>query len=332
MLSQLGIDSVTEAVYRTMLARPQGGIPDWAARLGLSDSEVRRALTRLSELALVRVSTEDHSMIHPVNPLLALDALVARQQADLAAQAEQVEASKAAVAELIAEYSQQHPSSASAGMQYLEGLDEIRDQLEALNSQVQDEFLTFAPGGPQTPENMQASRPLNRNLLERGVTMRTIYLDSIRRDPPTVAHAEWLEDLGAQIRTVPTLPNRIIVCDRRIALIAADTASTGAGAVVVTSPGMIALIVALFDHVWETAEPLGTSSRRDPGTLSKQQIEVLRLMAQGRTDESIANSLGVSTRTVRRIATGLLTHLNARSRFQAAVHAVQQGYLSASAE
>ncbi|MEU7553076.1 helix-turn-helix transcriptional regulator [Streptomyces sp. NPDC044571] len=332
MLSKLGIDAVTEAVYRCMLEHPQKDVPEWAAGLGLSEDEVRRALHRLSELALVRVSAEDTSTVRPVNPILGLEALVARQQAELAAQTQQVEASRAAVAELLAEYSHRHSPTSKVGMQYLAGIDEIRDQLEAINSEVREEFLTFAPGGPQSPENMRASRPLNQRLLDRDITMRTIYLSSIRRDAATVAHAEWLESLGAQIRTVPTLPNRIIICDRRIALIAANTENTADGAVVVTSPGMIALLCALFDHVWQTAEPLGASPRRSPGSLDKQQLEVLRLMAQGRTDESIANSLGVSTRTVRRIANGLLTHLNARSRFQAAVHAVRQGYLSASPE
>lgn len=332
MLSRLGIDSAAEAVYRVMLAHPQEDVADWAARLELPEPAVRDTLDRLSELALVRPSTEDQTQVRAINPLLGLEALLARQQADLAAQQQKVEASRAAIAEAIAEYGQEHAAGAGAGIQYVEGVDAIREQLELLNNKVQKEFLTFAPGGAQTAANMAASRPLNRRLLERGVRMRTVYLDSIRRDPPTLAYAEWLESVGAQIRITPTLPNRIILIDRRTALVAADSRHTGAGAVLIENPGTVTLMCALFESVWQSAEPLGARARPAPGGLTTQEREVLRLMAQGSTDESIANSLAVSARTVRRIAAGLLGHLGARSRFQAGAHAVQRGYLPAEPE
>ncbi|WP_411105199.1 LuxR C-terminal-related transcriptional regulator [Streptomyces sp. cmx-4-9] len=327
MFTKLGLDAVTEAVYRGKLAHPQDGIAELAARLEMNGRDVRQALIRLSEMALVRISGEDRSQVRAVDPRLGMEILLARQQAELSAQQQRIEATRAAAAELIAEYADSALPGSQAGLRYLQGIDAIRDQIELLSSEVREELLTFAPGGPQAPGNMKASKPLNRALLERGIRMRTIYLDSIRRDQPTYEHAEWLESLGAQVRTVPTLPNRVIVFDRRAALIAADTDNTGAGAALVTSPGMITLLCSLFEHVWQSAEPLGATVRSDSGSLTKQQLAVLRMMAEGRTDESIANSLGVSTRTVRRTVTCLLSDLDARSRFQAGVHAVQLGHL-----
>ncbi|KAB1978629.1 LuxR C-terminal-related transcriptional regulator [Streptomyces triticiradicis] len=332
MLGRLGVNSAAEAVYRIMLAHPREDAAHWGARLDMSEPAVRDALDQLSELALVRPSTEDQDRVRAVNPLLGLEALLARQQADLATQQQKVEASRAAIAEVIAQYGQDYASGAGGGIQYIEGVDAIREHLELLNSKVRDEFLTFAPGGAQTPANMAASRPLNRRLLKRGVRMRTVYLDSIRRDPPTLVHAEWLEGLGAQIRTAPSLPNRVIIIDRRTALVAADSRNTSTGAVLIENPGTVTLMFALFESVWQSAEPLSTRSRPGPDGLTKQQTEVLRLMARGNTDESIAKSLGVSARTVRRIAAGLLDHLGARSRFQAGTHAVQHGYLPAAPE
>ncbi|MFD9357591.1 LuxR C-terminal-related transcriptional regulator [Streptomyces sp. NPDC060031] len=332
MLSGLGIDSVTEAVYRSMLSRPEGGICDWALDLGLPENQVREALDRLSSLALVRRSAADRAEVRAVNPLLGLEALLAQQQAELAAHQQHVEASRAAIADVIAQYAHQYAPGAGPSFHYLAGLDAIREQLEILNGQVREEFLTFAPGGPQTPANMAASRPLNLRLLHRGVRMRTVYTDSIRRDPPTVEHAEWLAAQGAQVRTVPALPNRLIVIDRRVALIAADSHNTGIGAVVVENPGTITLLCALFETVWQSAQPLGSRPEREPNGLTKQQAEVLRLMADGCTDEAIAHHLGISARTVRRTTAGLLADLGARSRFQAGVRAVQQGYLPADAD
>ncbi|KJK45327.1 LuxR C-terminal-related transcriptional regulator [Streptomyces sp. NRRL F-4428] len=327
MFTRLGLDAVTEAVYRAKLDHPQDGVAELAARLDMDRTDVRDALVRLSEMALVRMSGDDRSQVRLVDPRLGMEILLARQQAELIAQQQAIEATRAAAAELIAAYADVTVPHAQAGLRYLHGVDVIRDQIELLSGEVREEFLTFAPGGPQAPENMRASRPLNQSLLERGVRMRTIYLDSIRRDQPTVEHAEWLESMGAQVRTVPTLPNRVIVFDRRAALIAADAGNTGAGAALVTSPGMITLLCSLFEHVWQSAEPLGAAARSESGSLTRQQLVVLRMMADGRTDEAIANSLGVSTRTVRRTATGLLSELNARSRFQAGVRAVQLGHL-----
>lgn len=327
MLSGLGIDAATEAVYRTMLARPEGGIASWAKELDLPESDVRQALDRLSGLALVRRSTDDHTRVRPVNPLLGLEALLAKEQAELAAHQLRVEASRAKVAETMAQFADRYAAGAGSGFQYLEGIDAVRDHIEILTNQVQDEFLTFAPGGPQTQANMAASRPLNLSLLDRGIRMRTVYLDSIRRDQPTVSHAEWLVDHGARIRTTPSLPNRLIVVDRRTALIATDSQNTRTGAVVVENPGTLALIIALFESVWQSAQPFGTRPERAPEQLSAHQAEVLRLMAQGLTDDAIAHHLGVSTRTVRRTVSGLLVQLDARSRFQAGVQAVQLGHL-----
>ncbi|MEU6576281.1 helix-turn-helix transcriptional regulator [Streptomyces sp. NPDC046805] len=329
MLDLLGLDSQTEAVYRAMLAHPQDGVEDLVSRLGMPAQEIRDALDRLSELALVRISTEDPSQLHAVSPHLGMEILLARQQAELAAQQQRVEASRAAAARLISEFAGQQEDVPEAGVQFLRGLESIRDYLTALNHQVRQEFLTFAPGGPQTEANMRASRPLNQLLLERGVQMRTIYLDSIRRDPATVAHAEWLMGKGGQVRTVPSLPNRMIICDRQVAIMAADSNATSVGAVVLSAPGLIAALCALFENTWQAAEPLGTPAGREREDLTRQQAEVLHLLAEGHTDDAIARKLGVSPRTARRFANTLMAQLEARSRFQAGVRAVQYGHLPA---
>ncbi|MER6687657.1 LuxR C-terminal-related transcriptional regulator [Streptomyces minutiscleroticus] len=332
MLNSLGLDPVAESVYRAMLNKPQG-VADICRWLDLSEEEVRSALDRLSALALVRASTEDPHQLHAVSPHVGMELLIAQQQAELAEQQRRLEVSRAEVARFILDYDGRHqPESADAGVTYLKGLDCIRDHLAMLNSRVSTELLTFAPGGPQTPENMKASRPLNQQLLERGVRMRTVYLDSIRGDRATVDHAHWLVEQGCQVRTAPSLPNRMIIYDGQFAVIASNANDTAAGAVQLSSPGMITVLQALFESVWQSAAPLGEPAHPGPGGLTRQQTETLRLLALGHTDEAIAKRLGVSPRTARRIASGLMTYLNARSRFQAGVFAVQKGFLSSPVE
>ncbi|MFE1193611.1 LuxR C-terminal-related transcriptional regulator [Streptomyces olivaceoviridis] len=325
MLAALGVDPVTEAVYRAMLNHTAEGVTELAVRLELSEGEVRRALDRLSELALVRHSYEVPGSLHAVSPEVGLESLLARQQAELAAQQQRVEASRAAAAQLIAEHAARRTTA--PGVEQLTGIDEIRDRLARLTRDVADEVMTFAPDGEHTAQAIAAARPLNTSLLERGVRLRTIYLDSVRNNPRTLEYLEWLSGRGGEIRTVATLPTRLIIVDRRVAVCPVSSNDTAAGAVLLSGQGTLTAMCALFESVWQSAKPLAENSRRGPEGLTDTEAAVVKLLAEGHTDEAIAKRLGVSSRTARRIATGLMHHLNARSRFEAGVRAAQRGWL-----
>jgi DNA-binding CsgD family transcriptional regulator/sugar-specific transcriptional regulator TrmB len=329
VLTALGLDSVAETVYRAMLRHPAAGVADLGDTAGLSEEEVRDALDTLSELALVRPAAGDAGRLRAVSPDIGMEILMARQQAQLSAQRQRLEASRAAAAQLISEYAELRPATSHPGVEQLVGLDQIRDRLAVLTREVREEFLTFAPGGPQTAENMAASRPLNEDLLGRGVRMRTIYLDSVRTNRPTAEHADWLAQLGGQVRTVPSLPTRMILMDRRVAMVSVSSDDTAAGAVLLTGQGTLTALCALFETTWESAQPLGQVVPTDAHGLTGQQATALRLLAEGHTDEAIAKRLGVSHRTARRIASELMDRLGARSRFEAGVRAVQQRWLPA---
>jgi DNA-binding CsgD family transcriptional regulator len=199
--------------------------------------------------------------------------------------------------------------------------------LEQLAHKTQYEVLTFAPGGAQSAQALQASKPLDEQLLGRAVNIRTIYLDSVRNDPPTVSYARWLTALGGQVRTVPVLPLRLIVVDRSVAVVPLDPNVTSAGITLLRSPGAVAAMHALFEQVWENATPLGVAQPRVRQNLTRQDAALLRLLSQGDTDEVVARKLGVSVRTVRRMASELMAELGARSRFQAGVRASERGWL-----
>jgi DNA-binding NarL/FixJ family response regulator len=68
-------------------------------------------------------------------------------------------------------------------------------------------------------------------------------------------------------------------------------------------------------------------SQSGPWPLPESWSAVLQLLAEGHTDETIANRLDVSTRTIRRITKTLMNQLQARSRFQAGINATRQGWI-----
>lgn len=71
------------------------------------------------------------------------------------------------------------------------------------------------------------------------------------------------------------------------------------------------------------SDPLATA----PMHLTKRQLEVLRLLAEGRSTDEIATKLGLSTATVRNYVANLLLRLGVHSRLQAVVVARKAGLI-----
>ncbi|MFG2999608.1 helix-turn-helix transcriptional regulator [Streptomyces sp. NPDC048340] len=155
-----------------------------------------------------------------------------------------------------------------------------------------------------------------------------MYQDSARNDAATLAYAQWETGLGAQVRTSPVLPPRMLIFDRETALVPIDPANSRLGALCTTSPGIVASLVALFEQTWETAVPLGAALAQTPedGITPGEQV-LLKLLAAGMTDEAAGKRLGVSLRTVRRQMSALMERLDATSRFEAGLKAAQRGWL-----
>jgi DNA-binding NarL/FixJ family response regulator len=65
-----------------------------------------------------------------------------------------------------------------------------------------------------------------------------------------------------------------------------------------------------------------------PEPLTPREIEVLRLLAQGRANKQIARELGVGEETVKTHVSNILGKLQTASRTQAALHAIRIGLVS----
>jgi len=66
----------------------------------------------------------------------------------------------------------------------------------------------------------------------------------------------------------------------------------------------------------------------NPEDLTERETEVLKLLARGRANKQIAGSLFISEKTVKAHVSSILMKLGVRSRAQAALHAVQTGFVS----
>ncbi|MFJ4779289.1 LuxR C-terminal-related transcriptional regulator [Streptomyces sp. NPDC088762] len=328
MLEVLGLDAQMETVYRGILRQPAGGVDELAQRMGLTETQVRQGLDQLVDLGLLAPSRETAGGLRPVSPEAGLEQLLRRQEEDLARRQHELAIGKAAAARAIAAYADLRPNTEVDGAERLVGLDAIQSRLEVLTRGLRRECLSIMPGGAQSQASLDASRPLDEAALERGIEARAVYQDSVRNDPATLAYAQWTTEKGGEVRTSPVLPPRLLVFDRTTAVVPIDPENSRLGALCTSAPGIVAALVILFEQTWETAVPLGAARKRAPEEgITREERELLKLLASGMTDEAAGKRLGVSLRTVRRQMSALMERLEATSRFEAGLKAAHRGWL-----
>ncbi|MET9666777.1 helix-turn-helix transcriptional regulator [Streptomyces sp. NPDC006475] len=326
MLESVGLEKQDHDVYRALLLHPNWDISDIERDLGLSEDALRATLDRLSKLSLLRSSTSTEHFV-PANPEVGLTPLLQHIEAELDERRATLSRDRAVMAALTSEYTALRIQAGTEGLEHLHGLDSVRTRLRELSQQAATEVRAFMPGGALSAGALEACRPLDGHNLARGVRMQTVYLDSVRKDHATVDYATWFTAQGGQARTIPSLPMRLILCDRSVAVIPVNQDASREGAFVIHLKSVVAALNTLFDLVWERATPLGEVPVSDCDGPSERDLALLKMLDDGLTDEGIGRKLGVSIRTVRRLMADLLMRLNAQSRFQAGAEAVRQGWL-----
>jgi DNA-binding CsgD family transcriptional regulator/sugar-specific transcriptional regulator TrmB len=323
MLESMGLSAEAAEVYRAMLDEPGVSVEQLGARLRMPAPNVRSHLDDLADLMLVRASADHPGRLCAVSPEVGLADLLARQEVELAQRQARLAQSRAALTSMVAERAAQ----GSAAGDRLLGLDAIRTRLAHLARGVRRELIGVQPG-VQRPDDLQASADQNVAALKRGVEMRTLYQDVVRNHAHVVAHAHRLLSHGGEVRTAPVIPRRTVIFDRVDAIVPIDPSDSRKGALHVTEPGLVAILLEHVEQAWSTAVPLGAVREDDPDTgLTATERELLRLLGAGLTDETAGRRLGLSLRTVRRHMASIMERLGASSRFEAGIKAAQRGWL-----
>ncbi|WP_107706131.1 phospholipase D-like domain-containing protein [Nocardioides allogilvus] len=187
-----------------------------------------------------------------------------------------------------------------------------------ITSVVADASGELLTAQPQTNRAMQHLPDVvverDRAALRRGVSMRTLYQHAARRSAATVNYVAAVTAEGAQVRTLDEFFNRLIVVDRRIAIIPGREHNS---ALVVREPSVIAYLADIFDRSWERARPFtnkDTSVVRD--IAAEQRAMTIRMLIGGHADPSGAARLGVSPRTYAGYVSELKQEFEVDSRFQ----------------
>jgi hypothetical protein len=191
----------------------------------------------------------------------------------------------------------------------------INNVLDQLLAECEEELLTAQPEAGRDPRFLAKAALRDIELLERGATMRTLYQHSSRRSSVTHKYVAAVTARGAQVRTLDEFFNRMIVVDRRVALI--PNRDEFGVAVAIREPAVLAFLVDVFERSWERGRLFTnreTSLMKD--IAAEQRAMTMRMLIEGHSDPVSAKRLGVSPRTYAGYVADLKTEYDAETRFQ----------------
>jgi len=185
-----------------------------------------------------------------------------------------------------------------------------------LASEAQEELLTAQPQDlRETGEALEHSTEIERTLLGRGVRLLTLYQHSARRSTATREYVGAVSELGGEVRTLDEFFNRMIVVDRRVAIIpSTDDLKV---ALAIREPTVVGYLVDVFMRSWERARPFTARDATVMRHIAKEQRAMtMRMLIEGHSDPVSAKRLGVSPRTYAGYVADLKEEFEAETRFQ----------------
>ncbi len=328
MLQPLGIDEFDEGVYRAFFTRADLRLQEYATTNGVSPERVRRAVTRLVELGLLR--PHGNGAYRPVGPGIALTALLNQRRLEAETT---FAAMRTIVEDLESEYRAGRLRTDPGNLvEVLSGRDVVAQRIDEINQFVSTHvwILDRPPYHDRAdglPHSNDAEKASTAAWARRGVDIRSVYCPESMGRPGRFETVLEMIELGEQARMLPSLPFKLHIIDRRVALVPLIGGVYDNLAVVHPS-GLLDALIELYETYWDKAVPIGT-----PGPVTgeakptSEEVALLTMLRAGLKDQAIARQLGLSTRTATRRIAALMAKLDATTRFQAGVEAATRGWI-----
>lgn len=316
-LDPVGLGVPASHLYRLLLRNQGLTVDQLATRSRLPNSQVQECTDELVRRGLASRATDESGRLYPTRPEDSLSALVGAQQSGLDRLRSQIAAFQSI-------YSDALPTSdANAFVEVLTDPDAVISRIIHLQATVERNILVF-DRPPYVAPGEEVARS-EQEQLERGIEIRVVYESSVLEDP---VYGPLMRDMirsGEQARVVDSLPAKLMLIDDRIAVAPLGEGESGRkGILLLTAAPMLALLRSLFEATWTAAVPLSADAATistaahtgGGGDLDGGDVELLRLVSSGLTDDAIARHLEVSRRTVQRRLQVLMRRFDATSRIQ----------------
>jgi hypothetical protein len=278
------------------------------------DGELRVAFDLLVEMGLLIFDSEQDGWA-PEDPTSVQSRVVSPLSQEAAKLLSESSQWSSAFSNLAQSWRRAPQSSARGPFTYLRGGATINNVLDQLLAECEEELLTAQPEAGRDPRFLAKAALRDIELLERGATMRTLYQHSARRSSVTHKYVAAVTARGAEVRTLDEFFNRMIVVDRRVALI--PNKDEFGVAVAIREPAVLAFLVDVFERSWERGRLFTnreTSLMKD--IAAEQRAMTMRMLIEGHSDPVSAKRLGVSPRTYAGYVADLKTDYDAQTRFQ----------------
>jgi sugar-specific transcriptional regulator TrmB len=216
------------------------------------------------------------------------------------------------------------PNAVGGPLSEIRGIATIQSFLSSLVDEAEQELLTAQPQFGRALKGLTDVGAREIALLDRGVIIRTLYQHAARRSSDTRRYVAAVTAAGGEVRTLDEFFNRLIVVDRRTAVIPSHEGNRAA--MVIRDPSMVAYLVDMFERHWERARPFTsseTSLLRD--IAAEQRAMTIRMLLEGRADPAGAKRLGVSPRTYAAYVADLKNEFEVETRFQLGYAMGRQG-------
>lgn len=275
--------------------------------------ELHAAFELLRDLGLVNQADDDlhWRAVDPAAVQAQVVAPLGQQGAELIAES----ANWAQAFNALSHTWRRSPSAVGGPYAEIRGTATIGNFLASLVADAEEELLTAQPQAGRGIKQLTEVVAREVAVIERGVAMRTLYQHAARRSSDTRKYVAAVSAAGAEVRTLDEFFNRLIVVDRRIALIPSHIGLSAA--MVVSEPSMVAYLVDMFERHWERARPFTSSESslvRD--IAAEQRAMTIRMLLEGRADPAGAKRLGVSPRTYAGYVADLKGEFEIETRFQ----------------
>jgi len=308
-LRALGIEEDEERAYHLLLMQHTATVEEVAARLSLPVRRTQALLQRVEAKGLASHSPERPRRYIPARPELAIEALIQQRQAALERTRTAIPLLKSLMA-----VDAVLPEQLDL-VEIITSRPALGQILEQLQDTVQREVFAFQRAPTLYPDGHQ--KTVKAHIRIRSISDST-YLDM----PGALESLRQVVSMGEEARYSHALPMKMIVWDRRIAIVPLSVENQQGPALLVRGSSLLDALCALFDLTWERSTPLAFNlsgaleEQRSVGRLSKAAEQSITLLAAGQNDKFIAHEAGISKATLNRRINELMKHFNARTRFQ----------------
>jgi DNA-binding CsgD family transcriptional regulator len=315
-------------LYLALRRMGTGKLPDVCAVLGVSVLDAEPAWRHLESMELIR-PVGITGVVAPVDPDAALKNLLVAQQERLQSQAAELAVTHSRAREIATRFrsaTMRDPVGVEVALVSERAL--RLERLRSLHLSSHTAMWSMHPGPLPVAEILDRSLELDAELVARGLTVRAVYGRAAALGPRARKYLKELGGIGVEVRLADRVPFDLLLFDATTAVMPSAPSRPSDPMLVLQGSDLMGTYVAMYEDVWSRSAPFdGLEGTSMPGTglLSGRQEDVLRYLAAGLSDEQIGRRLGVSARTVRRIAAELMTEIGATSRFQAGVRAAELG-------